>query len=669
MSKLGKKYILSSPTTTQEQRLFDFFNQMNTLQAGVSRFVEEYNNSQNQYEGKVEITGSADSLRQLQDLGINLIGKYENTKFVVDTHYEELIELQGKQFPTVINKVTASAQTMADMVNLYKYNGPLEYNFLVRNYENFLSANPNRKETALPYFYDVLSDFVATDNYEGFVGTQFFETPQAVITSSERNELVTNIIPSEVYVENEPLRIDAYLKKFNVYKEEFPFYTDITFDTHELDEKSVIDALRKKDLYSKLVQKMLDASVENVLNVDSSLASSATQLKVDELDIKDFLYEQLDVLADTDFTFIFDVNQRVDSKARTMLEVFNNEEEYSEVIAYHLKKYQGTTDTLIQEWYLPNLGEGQLNWIDSQIKYDKLYTYKLDLVVLTFATQYEITDFTKVGNRLSMSFVNKPVIKTYILKSITEDAKLTLGSTYTNMLLDYSPMEPELELVPYLGVDNKIKINLNTSTGLKTVPAVNFSDKEDVRKDELRRAQNKDTNSDLLTFQTDEPADFMEIYRTDFKPKSYNDFIANPLIRLSTDNSAGASFIDTIEPNKKYYYTARCIDFHNNISNPTPIYELEILNDNGMIVPFIKLVEFDKEDEKKQLSKAFKRYIKIQPATRHRLTNAEKTDETNIQLGKDQVTPWNRKFKLRLTSKSTGKKIDVNFTFKYNKPE
>ena len=81
------------------------------------------------------------------------------------------------------------------------------------------------------------------------------------------------------------------------------------------------------------------------------------------------------------------------------------------------------------------------------------------------------------------------------------------------------------------------------------------------------------------------------------------------------------------------------------------------------------MVEFDKQENKKQNSKAFKRYVKLQPAIRHRLPNNQKTNKNNIELGSQENTPWNRRFKMRITSKSTGKKIDVNFTFKYNKPE
>ena len=66
-----------------------------------------------------------------------------------------------------------------------------------------------------------------------------------------------------------------------------------------------------------------------------------------------------------------------------------------------------------------------------------------------------------------------------------------------------------------------------------------------------------------------------------------------------------------IEQNKKYYYIARGIDYHQNRSNPTPIYEVEIINDNGLIIPNINLFDFEKDDQAYVLEKEIKRYLKI----------------------------------------------------------
>lgn len=675
MSKIGKKYNLSSLKMRLTDSLKTFFDTVNnsgvqgkTL-AKISKYEENYNNNLNLYEGRIEFDGSIIQLRRLEEqFQTELTGKAVDVKFSIDTHYEESQELKNKN--------------SSDVVNLLKSKNILEYNFLIKNYENFLSSKPNVTETALPYFYDVLTDLVASNNYSGFNGTSFFENPKEVITTTQNDELKTNIIPPEIVIADKKLQIDKYLEKFNVYKEQFPFFADISFDTHELDEKSIIGAINKKELYVPLFEKLLVGATKTKLVVNTPTIEKKQKeqkkqnekpqnlkyVSVSEMDIQNILNQALDLLAETDFTFIFDLNQRIDNKARTFLEMIEGRDEYSEVIAYHLKKYEGSGGKLIQEWFLPNVGAEKFNWIDSQIKYDKQYTYKLDLVILTFATEYEITSFGMQNNKLVMTFVNRPLIKTYILKNIEDEPKVTLGSTYTNKLLDSPPLEPEVELIPFIGVDNRIKISLNTAAGLKTVPEINFDPSEKTRKNDLRRAQNKDINSNMLTFQSDEPAEIMEIYRIDVKPKSYEDFFNNKIASLLTNNSPGVSYVDSILPNKKYYYVARSVDFHKNVSNPTPVYQVEIVSDNGLVIPIVSLTEFDTQSDSKELSRSFKKFLKIQPAIKHRLINPEKTDANNIELGSENVAPWNKRFVLRLTSKSSGKKIDVNFTFKYNKP-
>jgi hypothetical protein len=92
-------------------------------------------------------------------------------------------------------------------------------------------------------------------------------------------------------VDDKTLRIDKYLEKFNIYKEEFPFYADISFDTHELDEKSIISALEKKNLYTPLMDAVLSGSVENTLKVQA--VNSIQQITVKQLDLNNFLSQSL----------------------------------------------------------------------------------------------------------------------------------------------------------------------------------------------------------------------------------------------------------------------------------------------------------------------------------------------------------------------------------------
>jgi hypothetical protein len=654
MSKIGKKYTLKSGQASITKAAGDFIRN-NNLGLTITDFQENFNNSKLLYEGKITFSGQNKNIKKLDTRIKDILPffKVVDTKFDIDTHYEELREIN----------LSRANRSLRDSTSLLKYNGPLEYNFLIKNYEDFLNANPSISETALPYFFAVLADFVKQENYLGFEGTSFFETPSATINKTYNNEPETRVMPSVIELNNKKLSLDAYLQKFNVYKEQFPFYADITFDTHELDERSITTVLHNKNLLTGLMQ-------EIVLNATPTqlFYSDTESINARVYNIENYLRKQLDASMEGDFTFIFDMNQRIDNKSRTFMEVLNGEREYVEVIGYHLRKYNGNTTTLLQEWYFPNITDGQMNWIDSQIKYNKLYTYKLDLVVLSFSTEYQFTEYEYYEDKIVANFINRPVIKAFILEDKTNNPKESLGSSYTNRLLDYPPIEPEMEIIPFIGIPDRIKLNFNTGIGYKTIPSVDFSPEEDIKKDILRDAQNKNPHNPLLTFQSDEPAKFIDVFKTTEKPTSYGDFFGNLLQVLDTNGTGCASFIDNIEPNKKYYYIARCVDFHDNVSNPTPVYEVEIQQDGGLVVPIIKVVEFSKKESLKQESKQFKRYIKIQPAIRHRMPNEEKTDINNIELGTDKETPWNKNFKLRLTSKSTGKKIDINFTFKYNKP-
>ena len=67
----------------------------------------------------------------------------------------------------------------------------------------------------------------------------------------------------------------------------------------------------------------------------------------------------------------------------------------------------------------------------------------------------------------------------------------------------------------------------------------------------------------------------------------------------------------------------------------------------------------------------FKKLIELTPNISHLLLNTEEADLTdtatsqigNITVGHAEDLIWDKQFKLRLTSKKTGKKIDLNITY------
>ena len=113
------------------------------------------------------------------------------------------------------------------------------------------------------------------------------------------------------------------------------------------------------------------------------------------------------------------------------------------------------------------------------------------------------------------------------------------------------------------------------------------------------------------------------------------------------------------------------VDYHQNISYPSVVYEVELVEDTGSIYPIIRICEINKE-EKKITKKGVKRFIHITPTFENLLANQDRmgiSEEDGPEIGQEvilglsEVPVWDKKFKMRLTSRSTGKKVDFNFKF------
>ena len=110
------------------------------------------------------------------------------------------------------------------------------------------------------------------------------------------------------------------------------------------------------------------------------------------------------------------------------------------------------------------------------------------------------------------------------------------------------------------------------------------------------------------------------------------------------------------------------------IGHVSEIYETELVNDGGYVYAlFNVLYEEDLvEPAFTQPSKEFKKIFHLQPNISQISLNTTEVDYTagsysqvgNVQIGTADDLIWNKKFKIRLTSKKTGKKIDLNITYK-----
>jgi len=137
------------------------------------------------------------------------------------------------------------------------------------------------------------------------------------------------------------------------------------------------------------------------------------------------------------------------------------------------------------------------------------------------------------------------------------------------------------------------------------------------------------------------------------------------------DRALSYDFLDTIDPNKKYYYTARSVDVHGKVSNPSPIYVVELIFERGTYYPMIDLYQ-PRYVSNSAPTKKMARFIEIKAAPiQSSVQNTFDNDNNLVQSKKSFIerTEYkveNNKFVVRLTSRDTGRKIQFGINFKSN---
>ena len=271
---------------------------------------------------------------------------------------------------------------------------------------------------------------------------------------------------------------------------------------------------------------------------------------------------------------------------------------------------------------------------------------------------------------------------------------------------DNPPVPPNFRIVPFNGVSDRLLLLLNSNTG--EFPAVPIPIKPGeietlysqhvtqngagMSLEEFRQSVDNRSPETALIYKNDDPIKEYEVFRTTVKPTSYSDFntIDNPHEVMSgkvtiNKESTAASLIDIVEPNTKYYYCARAVDVHRNFSNPTHVFEAELVDNEGQVYLILNTIYFEPEGMPDE--KVGRRFVYIEPSLRNLQFNP------NIQVGQQDQPPtplelatiqslpgnnllgvtegdggpadcWDKTFKVRVTSKKTGKKVDLNITFK-----
>ena len=389
-------------------------------------------------------------------------------------------------------------------------------------------------------------------------------------------------------------------------------------------------------------------------------------------------------------------------------------------IGYKIEKYIDNDVTLpAQTFYLNSLN---YDLIDTQMKYGRKYIYKTFALVAVYGSSYRYNNLHVSVDEDSMlnlsadsngevvlnqnpdldsskkyrAFVDVEVQPSVQIAEIPIDE-------HSVMFYDQPTMPPEVLLYNQSG---KNSLEAILSPNLNSNHDVNYEFKKITTGDnlELERLKLSRDNIYGTVFSSDYFTGRYEVYRMDEKPESISDFANNFLVEVDMDatiayqapvgapsapptntstgrpltivrefkqNNQVAHFEDDLIPNKKYYYLFRTLTYHGTPSNYTPIYEVELIQDSDETKINVSQYKIP-QPAKHEYRRMAKRIMRITPNFDHLVFNG---DENNVadalqNLGVFEsnkllsLSNDGEKFKIRITSKHTGKKMDINLTVK-----
>ena len=360
---------------------------------------------------------------------------------------------------------------------------------------------------------------------------------------------------------------------------------------------------------------------------------------------------------------------------RSIKRMFNGQLAYSEAVFYKIQKFaQNDLSKVISTYFIPNSSKlRECTFIDTQVKYGKKYAYSITAYVMVLGNEYQYNNFEmKSAMKANIGIGNVSKMMLF---------EIPISFLQNMVVLDNPPMPPETSIVSFKNVGNKVMINMNGSTGDREMRPV-VLEAADIDNFILQMMSQRRFGGKIRFRSDDTPGSF-QIFRTTKRPRSYDDFAGNKIATVSTrdaDPYAGspfassAAFKDSVTPNVKYYYVIRSIDVHGNVSNPSPVYQMEMKTTTGPPYMDLRTTDFAEEDmSNKKPFKSMMRYVQIIPTTTQGLLNVEDSpqlqnitsakDVRQVSLGVADAKLWGERFRIRFTSKKTGRKIDLDVNF------
>jgi len=365
--------------------------------------------------------------------------------------------------------------------------------------------------------------------------------------------------------------------------------------------------------------------------------------------------------------------------------ILEGENHKKEHVGFKVIKRTLNRQTPVQTFYFLNRVELE-DFIDTQIKFDRVYTYEIIAMYAVFGSDYFYSNITLGVNNnqrqfLSFQFTNKPSVKI---------VEVPFGS-HTLRVVEPPPIIPEITFYNEMTSKNKVKIRLEHQDGnlvdeYHKKPMRQFAGNE-AYIDKLKQYFSSD---DVLVTSGKTSDGTYEIYRLEEPPQSHRDFegallatVQSSTVFMNGERAKSVIYTDFIKHQKKYYYAFRTITHRGNPSELSPVYVVEMYEDADQTFLTFDLYQ-SPEIRNYQNNYSMRKYIQILPNFSQTLTNdvelvnnypSAEAALDHLKMGMDilEEKAWDYKdpdryLKLRLESKNSGRKIDLNVYFKIKKP-
>lgn len=241
------------------------------------------------------------------------------------------------------------------------------------------------------------------------------------------------------------------------------------------------------------------------------------------------------------------------------------------------------------------------------------------------------------------------------------------------LVSDFPPIPPNVNFDPLIGKGPTLLMTFENQTGDREERPVLVEPLDGILFTHHKIAQ-KRINSRSIRFKSDDFPKAYQIFVLDTPPENYKSFTGKMALQLDVQQATAIQ--QSLVPNKTYYFMFRSVDIHDNVSNPSAVYAVQMTLDSGVYYPVVSIYNFQNKKIGTK-SESFKQYAKIEAAMVQKIVNQEVSgissdssvipDGHDLTLGIAGDSIWDqKKFKFRIKSKHTGKMIDLNVKFKNN---